>query len=54
MKLRFGFGYEQAFEDDAERMYGFYIWDADTGLVLMSEDVRPTQELIEILQGLEL
>ena len=50
-KFGVGFGYEQATLDNNERMYGFYIYDLNTGLVVMSEDVWPTEEIENLLQG---
>ncbi len=50
LRLKFGFGYEQAMPDDAERMYGFYVYDADNGVILMSEDCQPTESVMKALQ----
>ena len=52
VRLKFGFGYEQALPDDAERMYGFYVSDADTGYIIMSSDTEPTESVIKALQNL--
>lgn len=42
MKLKIGFGYEQSNP-------GLYLYDVETGLVVASEDVEPSQETQEYL-----
>lgn len=46
MKIKIGFGYEQ-------EIPGLYLWDAETGLVLVSDDVEPSEEIEKLLEGFE-
>jgi hypothetical protein len=50
VRIRFGFRYEQADVQDVSRMRGLYVWDEDTGAVLMSEDVEPTEETQRLIE----
>ena len=44
MKIKIGFGYEQATP-------GLYLYDTETGLVVASYDVEPSEEIEKILRS---